>query len=194
METRACSQIKTCRTCNNHLPYIREEDLPAGRWAPSMAASRSHWMFSLSLIRKLLNISHNYFITGIHEKKSCSCWNFCFQHSRWSGWTSSTRFTCELCQRKMKYASSANIPWHTSPILFIHFRAHWHACCFIALLLLEHLLCVPKVQKARRKRKKSAFFLFTLRYGFFFAGDEIDCRNSESSAGLDGHTKGNFQW
>lgn len=25
-------------------------------------------MFSLSLIRRLLDISHNYFITGIHEK------------------------------------------------------------------------------------------------------------------------------
>lgn len=72
METRACSQIKTCRTCNNHLPYIREEDLPAGIWAPPMAASRSHWMFSLSLIRRLLNISHNYLITGIHEKNLTS--------------------------------------------------------------------------------------------------------------------------
>lgn len=94
----------------------------------------------------------------------------------------------------MKWASSANIRWHTSPILLIHFRAHWHACCFIALLLLEHLLCVPKVEKARRKRKKSAFFIYIEIWLFFFAGDEIDCRNSESSASLDGHTEENFQW
>lgn len=94
--------------------------------------------------------------------------------------------------------SSADIPGHTRPFLLIHLCAHWHVCCFIALFPLEHLLSVPKAEKTRRTREKKSAFLFTLRYGFFFfflpEGDEIDCGNSEGSAGLDGHTKGNFWW
>lgn len=86
--------------------------------------------------------------------------------------------------------SSADIPEHMRP--------HWHVCCFIALLPLDHLLSVPKAEKRRWRRKKNQLFLFTLRYGFFFfflpEGDEIDCGNSEGSAGLDGHTKRNFWW
>lgn len=125
-------------------------------------------MFSCSLIRRFLNISHNYFIKGIHEGNLGGVWiSVC--NSWIHRWTPSTSFTCEL-YRKLKWNdSSADIPGHTRPFLLIHLCAHWHVCCFIALLPLEDLLSVPKAEKTRRRREKNLLFYLHWDMAFSFS-------------------------
>lgn len=65
--------------------------------------------------------------------------------------------------------SSADIPGHTRPFLLIHLCAHWHVCCFIALLTLEHLLSVPKAEKTRRRREKNQLFYLHWDMAFSFS-------------------------
>lgn len=72
-----------------------------------------------------------------------------------------------------------------------------------AALLLFYLSSVcsgsQRKQKEEGKVKSQPFFIYIEIWPLFCSmclpeGDEIDCGNSESSAGLDGHTKGNFWW
>lgn len=125
---------------------------------------KSHRMLSLW---RFLNISHNYFITGIHVGNLAGVWiSVCNMDGRHRH-----HLHLNFAKGGKWNDSSADIPGHTRPFLLIHFCAHWHVCCFIALLPLEHLLSVPKVEKTRRKRKKSAFFkiiIYIQIWLFFF--------------------------
>ena len=79
LETKVCSEIKTFRTCKSHVSYIIEDDLPAWRWAPLLAAC-SQQKATLCLMGRFFNISQ-VFHHWNSRRKSCSCFHFRLQHS-----------------------------------------------------------------------------------------------------------------
>lgn len=95
--------------------------------------------------------------------------------------------------------SSADVPGERATFHWF-IPVHSDMC---AALLLFYLSSVcsgsQRKQKEEGKVKSQPFFIYIEIWPLFCSmclpeGDEIDCGNSESSAGLDGHTKGNFWW